>query len=86
MTMQLDETSALVSEARPDISLKWSIRGMAAVLNWLSPGVLAVEEVDKWCCTARSHYTNDCQYNPMWLLIARNIQERERCGRSLMMA
>ena len=49
MRMQLDETSALEgnkakTEASPGISLKWSLRGATVLLDWVSPGVLAVKE------------------------------------------
>ena len=49
MRMQLDETSALEgnkakTEASPGISLKWSLRGVTILLDWVSSGVLAVKE------------------------------------------
>lgn len=71
-------------EVRPDMSLKWNMGGIRA------------KQAEPRCAslgrrgprdTAQPDLTNDCQYNPMWLLIARNIQERGRGGRwSLMRA
>ena len=49
MRMRLDESSALEgnkakTEASPGISLKWSLRGVTNLLDWVSSGVLAVKE------------------------------------------